>query len=35
MIYVFQWYRVGYEDAQVFMSKFSLVLTDWRAVGQL
>ena len=34
MICMFQQYQVDCEDAQVFMCKFSLVLTNWRAVGQ-
>ena len=32
MICMFQQYQVDYEDAQVFMCKFSLVLTHWSAV---
>ena len=32
MIYMFQQYQVDCEDAQVFMCKFSLVLTRWSAV---
>ena len=32
MICMFQQYQVDCEDAQVFMCKFSLVLTNWSAM---